>query len=993
MDRDTRLGILASAILEGTPVDWGSAEATAEASDRPLLRQLHVVAEIAALHRRSGRVPATETPRDSAIVAPGPNTSWGDLRLIERIGRGTFGDVYRAWDPHLDRDVALKLLRAHPAAGDPSASLSDPARVVNEGRLLARVRHPNVITVYGAEPRDGAVGIWMEFIRGRTLHDMVEQQGPFGAREAAGIGADLCRALAAVHAAGLLHRDVTARNVMREDGGRLVLMDFGVGHELGEQAQSRGMDVTGTPLYMAPELFIGERADQRTDIYSLGVLLYFIVTGRFPVTGRTLAEIGEAHARGVRTQLRDSRPDLPPPLVRAIEAALTTNPAGRFQTAGEFDVALEAGIQVRRATHPRSTGWGWKLAVGTIGAAAVAGLAGVAVTSLQRGDNSSGAPPELASTSVTMRRLSSLPAVWGLSNPSDDGRFAAASTLESSDAAIVNLATGEFRALGIDRLDSSGEGGYASSTVLSPDGTTVAVNWWTEERGTLRIVRVDGSGLRTLVDSGRDAHPYQWSRDGSMIVTAIADGSGTYTIALVAAVDGAIRPLRRLAGWLNELPHQVSLSPDGRYVAYDYPEGESTTDRDIFILDTHTGDQWALDPSPGLDISPVWAPEGEELVFFSDRNRTLSVWAVALDNGRAREAPRLVKDDVGRVRVRGFTRSGSLHVDLTVGYPDVFISTLDGVPTSAQAISPRLSWGNFYPVWSPDGLALAYTSERRDNMPRELWVLDMSSGRESRVASREQLGRPIGWSPDGTRILASGENNQRLYVVNRATGDAEVVAGAGARARWLPEGLVFEGQQRVVLYDVTARRPLRTFDFRNSQVASFGLAHDGRSVLAVLKSGQHVLYDTRTGVSREWRDPGVKRTSFHAMAPHAAAVAYVANRKELASEAKTLMVWGGSGEPRELLRMRADDGVQLVGWTNDGLNVLLIRWSPPTPGAPAPVFRTLWSIPILSASPVATPLTMEGFRDVSLHPDGRRIAFNAGWKKYESWVMENLLPK
>ncbi len=486
MDRDTRLGIIASAILEGTQVDWGSADATAEASDRPLLRQLQIVAEIAALHRRTGWVPASDAAHDAAIVAPAPGASWGHLRLLERVGRGTFGDVYRAWDTHLDREVALKLLRARAAASDPSASLSDPARIVNEGRLLARVRHPNVITVYGAEPRDSAVGIWMEFIRGRTLHDMVEAQGPFGAREAAGIGTDLCRALAAVHGAGLLHRDVSARNVMREDGGRLVLMDFGVGHELRETTPSRGKDVTGTPLYMAPELFMGRRADQRTDIYSLGVLLYFIVTGRFPVTGRSLGEIGEAHGRGVRTQLRDSRPDLPAPLVRA-EKALTADPAGRFQTVGEFDAALDAGIQTRHTTRPPSAGWRWKLAVGTIGAEAVAGFAWVAVSSARRGDSGSGVPAQLAATtSVTMRRLSSVPAVWGLSNPSDDGRFAAASTLESSDAAIVNLATGEFRALGVDRLDSSGEDGYASSTVLSPDGTTIAVNWWNEQRGTLR---------------------------------------------------------------------------------------------------------------------------------------------------------------------------------------------------------------------------------------------------------------------------------------------------------------------------------------------------------------------------------------------------------------------------------------------------------------------------------------------------------------------------
>ena len=91
--------------------------------------------------------------------------------------------------------------------------------MVHEGRLLARVRHPHVITVYGAEPRDGSVGIWMEFIRGTTLHRLVEQQGRLGAREAAAIGTDLCRALAAVHRAGLLHRDISARNVMREEGG------------------------------------------------------------------------------------------------------------------------------------------------------------------------------------------------------------------------------------------------------------------------------------------------------------------------------------------------------------------------------------------------------------------------------------------------------------------------------------------------------------------------------------------------------------------------------------------------------------------------------------------------------------------------------------------------------------------------------------------------------------------------------------------------------
>ena len=258
MDRETRLGLLASAILDGTPVDWPTAESTGEPSESGLVRDLQIVAEIAALHRNLDVPPDSSPAAPVALDETRPAATWGHLRLLEPIGQGAFGEVHRAWDTHLDRQVALKLLRTGPATAGPSLSVGDPARVVNEGRLLARVRHTNVITVYGAEPRDGRVGIWMEFIRGRTLHSLVEQQGPLGPREAAAVGIDLCQALAAVHRAGLLHRDVTARNVMREDGGRVVLMDFGAGHEHGPAASARaGHDILGTPLYMAPELFSG----------------------------------------------------------------------------------------------------------------------------------------------------------------------------------------------------------------------------------------------------------------------------------------------------------------------------------------------------------------------------------------------------------------------------------------------------------------------------------------------------------------------------------------------------------------------------------------------------------------------------------------------------------------------------------------------------------------------------------------------------------------
>ena len=214
--------------------------------------------------------------------------TWGSLRVLERVGQGAFGDVYRAWDSRLDREVALKLIRRLESLD------SIASHVIDEGRLLARVRHPNVVTVYGADRIDGRVGLWMEFVRGRTLEAVLREQGPFGAEEATLIGLDLCRALSAVHGAGLIHRDVKAQNVMREAGGRIVLMDFGTGRD---DLSDRPADVAGTPLYVAPEVLGGAPATAESDIYSVGVLLFHLVTGSYPVKGRTAADLREAHGQ------------------------------------------------------------------------------------------------------------------------------------------------------------------------------------------------------------------------------------------------------------------------------------------------------------------------------------------------------------------------------------------------------------------------------------------------------------------------------------------------------------------------------------------------------------------------------------------------------------------------------------------------------------------------------------------------------------------------
>jgi eukaryotic-like serine/threonine-protein kinase len=318
---------LAEAVSDGDAVDWAAAGSHASPSDRRVLDALKVVSEIAGLHRT---MPPSAGERPAELYA---GDVWSHLTLREIIGRGAYGVVYRAWDPQLDREVALKLISE-------SAQRDQAMIVVDEGRLLAKVRHRGVVTVFGAARAGGFAGLWMELIQGATFEEIIQQQGRFSAREAALFGAEVAEALAAVHSAGLLHRDVKAQNVMRDRSGRVVLMDFGTGRVRELPDEAAVADLAGTPLYMAPELFSGGPAATQTDVYSVGVLLFRLVTGSFPLPARSLAEVRLGHEQNRVRRLRDERSDLPSAFVSIVERALSRDPARRYASAGELELAL-----------------------------------------------------------------------------------------------------------------------------------------------------------------------------------------------------------------------------------------------------------------------------------------------------------------------------------------------------------------------------------------------------------------------------------------------------------------------------------------------------------------------------------------------------------------------------------------------------------------------------------------------------------------------------
>ena len=352
-DDDALLIQLAGAIVDASGPDWASAESTAVNADvRQLIRELRVVAALAAVHRDP-----PPPPGNAAIDTRNETQSkWGPLLLRGTIGQGHFGTVYLAWDDTLERYVALKLLRVTSRAGE----------IIQEGRLLARVRHPNVVTVYGVDRHDGVVGLWMEFVDGLTLAGVVGTRGALDPREAAIIGIDVCRAVAAVHKAGLVHRDIKAHNVMREGSGRIVLMDFGAGELRTERSGT--WSAAGTPLFLAPELFDGAPATIASDVYSMGVLLFHLVTARYPVEGATLEQIAAAQARQERFHLRELRPELPDSFGTIVERALDRDPSRRYRTCDEMqrdlmDAAQQYGSPQVPAGAPVQSGRTASLAV------------------------------------------------------------------------------------------------------------------------------------------------------------------------------------------------------------------------------------------------------------------------------------------------------------------------------------------------------------------------------------------------------------------------------------------------------------------------------------------------------------------------------------------------------------------------------------------------------------------------------------------------------
>ncbi|HEX5031110.1 MAG TPA: protein kinase [Candidatus Eisenbacteria bacterium] len=266
-----------------------------------------------------------------------PSARWGEFSLLERLGSGTFGEVWRAWDPALRREIAVKFLRER---ADATGAVHQAA-LLDEARALARIRHPGVAAVYGVAEFDGRAGLWMEYLRGPSLASVLEERGAMPWRDVIRVGCELCSALEALQHAGLVHRDIKPANVVMESDGRAVLADFGLGMRRRLLEPNEMKQGWGTPLFMAPSLLRGGAPTFRTDLYAVGVTLLWALTGRAPFESRTLPDLQIESARGPTIVLPNLNRDAPMALVDLIGKSLEESDPARL-TASKMRAGLES---------------------------------------------------------------------------------------------------------------------------------------------------------------------------------------------------------------------------------------------------------------------------------------------------------------------------------------------------------------------------------------------------------------------------------------------------------------------------------------------------------------------------------------------------------------------------------------------------------------------------------------------------------------------------
>lgn len=691
-------------------------------------------------------------------------------RVLEKLGEGGMGAVFKARDIRLDRLVAIKVL--------PAAKISDEnlkQRLIREARAASTLNHPNIITIYEIETGevDGQMVdfIVMEYVAGKTLEKLIATGG-LPADKLLRYAVQIADALTAAHEMGIIHRDLKPSNIMVTESGLVKVLDFGLAKlaesQLGADAdstrtilaQTGKTTLMGTAAYMSPEQVEGHQTDSRSDIFSFGSTLYEMMTGQRAFQRQTITATVVAVLRDEPKSPSDSGQMLPPELHHLVSRCLRKDPSRRIQHMVDVKLELEE-LQAERAightgSHPvrplSAARNRWLLRSESV----ALGLLALAAAIYFIAKYNHKIPPE-----IKVIALTSYPGLQRFPTLSPDGREVAFSweraNQEHPGIYIKLVAGGEPLPL------TNGHYGDLKPS-WSPDGDHIA---FVRGSSVLQISALGGPE-RKIIDliDVMFGQQLAWTRDSSsLIVPNAKTDDDPYSLWIVGLHGGQAKQFTSPPDWMRG-DADPAVSPDGSRVAF--ARWFTTSSADVFVVNADGRDLQRLSHDNAQVQGLAWTPDGKDVVFSSSRDGVYRLWRIPAA-GRSGTEPRRI-GDAGPNAVSPVICGGPpprLVCARTIYDFDIGRIDLPSRPSAGQSGSDIISStrNDDSPRFSPDGSKIAFVSDRSGNV--EIWVANSDGSNPMQVTF---LGGPSGsphWSPDGRSIVFDSlvANNKDIFTI------------------------------------------------------------------------------------------------------------------------------------------------------------------------------------------------------------------------------------
>ncbi len=785
----------------------------------------------------------------------------GRYQIQSLLGAGGMGEVFLAEDTQLGRRAALKLL--------PARFTADAGRIrrfEQEARAVLSLNHPNIVTLFDLGQADGAFFMATEYVEGETLRARLQREGVLSARAAIDLALQIAAALTAAHAAGIIHRDIKPENVMIRRDGYVKVLDFGLakiaetGVDDTDSAEQSSLTesgaVMGTARYMSPEQARGLRLDNRTDLFSLAVVLYEMLAGRAPFTGETRGDLLVAILTAAPAPLVETAPSTPAVIEAILHKALSKEADARYASVAEFAEALKAiaaelaftsrdaqALPLVSAPLVKVTPTNrFSQKHGLIAATAVLALAGAVGWLVY----------DKVRPRVDIERLKfTLVTSWQsepeqgqlLISPSPDGKLVAFSRAQAGqmDIYVKQITGGEPRNITNDAW-------VDYSPIWSPDGERLAYVSVREEKIEIWLTPYfGGSGRLVKTLDQRPLWLTTWSRDGARLYYEAGQN--------LFAVDVATGEARQVTAFAKDsLKNEFAVSPDEQWLAYEDRVGEIFH---LFVSPLAGGEALQITHEGEGNQTALWLPDNERLIYSSKRNgiqqlclgfrdaskpvqltvadKNMTPWDVSADGHRifyftsheeitpvlldvrTRQERRLSSETRPQMFPQFSPDGQSLVYQQRAGNSSDFETAIFSQAISPDKEAKPLTDSGFDPRWSPRGDQIAYLRKTGNNYL--LWTA-RADGAEARPLVKEPvlfagfMARPLGWalsanyawSPEGDRLVFSARRNEitNLYsIAPDGTGEFQLTQNTDKQIRmegplWSPNGkrLAFLGIQR-----------------------------------------------------------------------------------------------------------------------------------------------------------------------------------------------------